>query len=169
MIRYGISHYPKTIHAYGGCPYSVSGGHGGKLQNHSRILEVCFEQQSIFEVCSLSNQSPKGVLGVSVYETTWAVFGNKGYFKENVQNIFRSFYTEWLPFSGYEYAGLPDVEVYSICKETPVTGHSEMWIAIKRRRRTKHVSFKTERRPLSDGRQERKNFSKKQYHIPTAS
>ena len=57
---------------------------------------------------------------------------NKGYFKENVQNIFRRFYTEWLPFSGYEYAGLPDVEVYPICKETPVSGHSEVWIAIKK-------------------------------------
>lgn len=112
------------------------------------------------EICSLSNQSPQGVLGVSVYENpksffyyigvatdapvpngmfafeipaaTWAVFENKGYFKENVQNIFRRFYTEWLPFSGYEYAGLPDVEVYPICKETPVSGHSEVWIAIKK-------------------------------------
>ena len=112
------------------------------------------------EVCNLSNQSPKGVLGVSVYENpqrifyyiavatnepapsgmfefeipsaTWAVFENKGYFKENVQNIFRRFYTEWLPFSGYEYAGLPDVEVYPICKGTPVSGHSEVWISIKK-------------------------------------
>lgn len=112
------------------------------------------------EVCNLSNQSPKGILGISVYENpqnffyyiaaatdkpvpsgmfefqipsaTWAVFENKGYFKENVQSVFRRFYTEWLPFSGYEYAGLPDVEVYPICQETPVSGHSEVWIAIKR-------------------------------------
>ena len=112
------------------------------------------------EVCSLSNQSPKGILGISVYENprnifyyiaaatdkpvpsgmfefeipsaTWAVFENKGYFKENVQSVFRRFYTEWLPFSGYEYAGRPDVEVYPICQETPVSGHSEVWIAIKR-------------------------------------
>lgn len=112
------------------------------------------------EICDLSNQFPEGILGVSVYESpqrifyyiavatnepapsgmfefeipsaTWAVFENKGYFKENVQNIFRRFYTEWLPFSGYEYAGLPDVEVYPVCKETPVSGHSEVWIAIKK-------------------------------------
>lgn len=112
------------------------------------------------EICSLSNQSPQGILGVSVYENpksffyyiavatdvtvpdgmfafeipaaTWAVFENNGYFKENVQSIFKRFYTEWLPFSGYEYAGLPDIEVYPICHETPIRGHSEVWIAIKK-------------------------------------
>lgn len=112
------------------------------------------------EICGLSNQSPHGILGVSVYESperifyyiavatdkpvpsdmlafeipsaTWAAFENNGHFKEKVQNVFRRFYTEWLPFSGYEYAGLPDIEVYPICQETPISGHSEVWIAIKR-------------------------------------
>lgn len=34
------------------------------------------------------------------------IFENDGYFKESVQGVFRRFYTEWLPFSGYEYAGI---------------------------------------------------------------
>lgn len=112
------------------------------------------------EICRLQDGSPQGILGVSVYENpqnffyyiaaatdapvpdgmftfeipeaTWAVFENNGHFKENVQSIFRRFYTEWLPFSGYEYAGLPDIEVYPVCEETPVSGHSEVWIAIKK-------------------------------------
>ena len=112
------------------------------------------------EICSLSNQSPQEILGVSVYQgpesffyyiavaadlsahsgmsafeipaATWVVFENNGYFKEDVQSIFKRFYTEWLPFSGYEYAGLPDIEVYPICEEAPVSGHSEVWIAIKK-------------------------------------
>ena len=46
--------------------------------------------------------------------STWAVFENDGYIKEDVQSVFRRFYTEWLPFSGYDYAGLPDIEVYPI-------------------------------------------------------
>ena len=46
--------------------------------------------------------------------------------------FFRRFYTEWLPFSGYEYAGLPDIEVYPVCEETPISGHSEVWIAISK-------------------------------------
>lgn len=112
------------------------------------------------EICGLSNQAPHGILGASVYEgperifyyiavatdkpvpsdmfefeipsATWAVFENNGGFKEKVQSIFRRFYTEWLPFSGYEYAGLPDIEVYPVCRETPLSGHSEVWIAIKK-------------------------------------
>ncbi|MGF3194914.1 GyrI-like domain-containing protein [Facklamia sp. P13055] len=110
-------------------------------------------------ICNLSNENPKGILGVSIYrnpqdifyciasasnevvpegmfeyeipESTWVVFENDGYLKENVQSIFRRFYTEWLPFSGYEYAGLPDIEVYPIYDKKPVIGHSEVWIAIK--------------------------------------
>lgn len=112
------------------------------------------------ELCGLSNQSPHGILGVSVYENperifyyiaaatdkpapsgmfkleipsaTWAVFENNGCFKEKVQNTFRRFYMEWLPFSGFEYAGLPDMEVYPVCREMPISGHSEVWIAIKK-------------------------------------
>lgn len=118
---------------------------------------LCGNQFS--EISSLSNGAPQGILGVSVYEgpekifyyiaaatdkpapcgmfefeiqaAVWAVFENNGHFKENVQSVFRRFYTEWLPFSGYKYAGLPDLEVYPICEGTPASGHSEVWIAIK--------------------------------------
>lgn len=112
------------------------------------------------ELCSLNDSIPNGILGISVYEnpdniyyyiatssnkkipngmceyeipaSTWVVFENDGRFKESVQSVFRRFYTEWLPFSGYEYAGLPDIEVYPIQSKTIQCGHSEVWIAIKR-------------------------------------
>ncbi len=114
------------------------------------------------EICHLSNQNPQGILGISVYvnpqeifyyiavatdkpvpqgmfecvipEAAWVIFENNGYFKENVQSVFKKFFTEWLPFSGYEYAGLPDIEVYPIYHETPISGHSEVWIAIKKKK-----------------------------------
>lgn len=112
------------------------------------------------DICLLSNESPKGILGISVYHdpnnffyyiaaatnsevpagmyeyeipaATWVVFENDGHFKEDVQDVFKRFYTEWLPFSGYEYAGLPDIEVYPIIHGKPISGHSEVWIAIKK-------------------------------------
>ena len=112
------------------------------------------------DICLLSDENPKGILGISVYHdpgnifyyiaaatskeipagmyeygipaTTWVVFENDGYFKENVQDVFKRFYTEWLPFSGYEYAGLPDIEVYPIIEGKPICGHSEVWIAIRK-------------------------------------
>lgn len=134
-----------------------------------------------FELCRLSNQAPQGILGMSVYENpqsifyyiaaatnasvpsgmfeyeipaaTWAVFENNGYFKEKVQSVFKRFYTEWLPCSGYEYAGLPDIEVYPVHKEMPVSGHSEVWIAVKEQgeNEVNDVSIKLKRQPLSNG------------------
>ena len=65
-------------------------------------------------------------------EGMWVIFENDGIFKEDVQSVFRRFLTEFLPLSGYEYAGLPDVEIYPICKGQLFRGHSEVWIAIKK-------------------------------------
>ncbi len=112
------------------------------------------------EICNLSNQFPKGVLGVTACQSsdeiyyyiaaatdkptpdgmfeyeipaaTWVIFESDGRFKESIQSIFRRFLTEWLPFSGYTYAELPDIEVYPISKERPQEGHSEVWIAVKK-------------------------------------
>lgn len=117
------------------------------------------QSEQFYEICELSNQIPYGILGVSVFRnpqefyyyiaastdsavpdgmyeciipaSTWVIFENDGHFKEDVQRIFRRFYTEWLPFSGYEYAGLPDIEVYQVQEGSPAGGHSEVWIAIK--------------------------------------
>lgn len=111
------------------------------------------------QICKIMNQDPKGILGVSSYESkkdyyyyiaaatdshalsgmieykipaaTWVIFECTGNFKENVQEIYKRFYTEWLPFSGYEYAETEDIEIY------PVLGSEndkvEVWFAIKHR------------------------------------
>ena len=113
------------------------------------------------EICSLNNKEPKGIFGVSVYknpkdihyyigvptdkpiptgmyecfipESNWAIFENESNLKKDIQKVFRRFYTEWLPFSGYEYGWLPDVEVYPILKNSSMTGHSEVWISINKK------------------------------------
>lgn len=122
--------------------------------------ESTLQGDQFSEICRLSDREPNGILGISVYENpeeiyyyigaatnaarpsgmheyeipaaTWVVFENDGHFKEDVQSVFRRFYMEWLPFSGYKYAELPDIEVYPICDGHPVHGHSEVWIAISR-------------------------------------
>lgn len=121
------------------------------------------ENNYLPKIIELTNQEPGGILGVTVYEnpqeifyyiaastteaipqnmfeyeipaSTWVIFENDGHFKEDVQNVFKRFYTEWLPFSGYEYAGLPDLEVYPVMPGKPLNGHSEVWIGIKKEKK----------------------------------
>lgn len=110
------------------------------------------------EICKLPHQKPQGVLGITVYKgpediyyyiaaatdelvpegmveltipaATWVIFECDGHFQESVQTIFKRFLIEWLPFSGYEYAELPDMEIYPIGDSRLKGGHAEVWIAI---------------------------------------
>lgn len=112
------------------------------------------------EICGLTNKYPHGILGVTAYTdpeniyyyiaaptdkpvpqsmvefeipaATWVVFECSGHFKESIQIIFKRFLTEWLPFSGYEYAELPDIEVYPVNSQGSEEGHAEVWIAVKK-------------------------------------
>ena len=120
--------------------------------------KAALQGKQFFEICWLSNGEPRGILGISVYRNpkeiyyyigdatnspahvgmyeceipaaTWVIFENNGRFKEDVQIVFKRFYMEWLPFSGYKYAELPDIEVCPICSGQPVHGHSKVWIAV---------------------------------------
>ena len=122
--------------------------------------KASLQGKQFLEICRLSNGEPRGILGISVYRNpkdiyyyigvatnssapagmyeceipaaTWVIFENNGRFKEDVQSVFKRFYMEWLPFSGYKYAELPDIEVYPICSGQPVNRHSEVWIAVSK-------------------------------------
>lgn len=138
----------------------------GDMEKNRRIVpefwKNTLEKKQFSDVCLLSNENPKGILGISVYHgpnnifyyiaaatskeapigmyqyeiptATWVVFENDGHFKENVQDVFKRFYTECLPFPSYEYAGLPDIEVYPIIHGKSIYGHSEVWIAVKKKK-----------------------------------
>ncbi|MBU3075886.1 AraC family transcriptional regulator [Clostridium estertheticum] len=75
---------------------------------------------------------PDGMFEFEIPAATWVVFECNGHFKESVQTIFKRFLTEWLPVSGYEYAQLPDIEVYPVSNKSSKGGHAEVWIAIKK-------------------------------------
>ena len=77
---------------------------------------------------------PDGMVEFEIPAATWVIFECNGRFKESVQNIFKRFLTEWLPFSAYEYAELPDIEVYPAGHQGSKSGHAEVWIAVKKER-----------------------------------
>lgn len=99
------------------------------------MIFLFFQSNHLLYIASSTNDPvPEGMYEYEIPAATWVIFENDGPFKENVQSVFRRFYTEWLPFSGYEYAGLPDIEVYPIVVGKPIHGYSEVWIAIKKKK-----------------------------------
>ena len=92
--------------------------------------------QNIYYYIAASTDKPvpDGMVEFEIPAATWVIFECNGHFKESVQTIFKRFLTEWLPFSGYEYAELPDIEVYHVSDQESKSGHAEVWIAIKKER-----------------------------------
>ena len=92
---------------------------------------------------------PVDMCEYKIPSSVWVVFEQDGDFREEVQGVFRRFYKEWLLLSAYEYAGLPDIEVYPFPAGEPKagdyqqprpgekysqaqgTGNSQVWISIK--------------------------------------
>lgn len=111
------------------------------------------------KICTLVDQEPHGVLGISAYfdpqhicyyiavatnqpvpvgleeflipATTWCVVTSAPCSAVTFMDIFRGFFTEFLPSSGLEYAELPDIEVYPIDVEGKTVPMKEMWFAVK--------------------------------------
>lgn len=58
---------------------------------------------------------------------TWVIFEANGQLPEAIQRVYKQFYTEWLPNSGYELADLPVIECYM------QENRQEVWIAIAKK------------------------------------
>ena len=111
------------------------------------------------ELCKLITPDFPKILGVSVYENaenfyyyiavksdeilqgtfeytvpaaTWVIFECTGAAKESIQNLYRQFYTEWLPTSGYEYGNTPEIETYTDGDVKSPDYKSELWFPIKK-------------------------------------
>ncbi len=69
----------------------------------------------------------EGMDEFSYPEATWAIFEANGKLPNATQKVYKQFYTEWLPSSGYELADLPVIECYM------QKNHQEVWIAITKK------------------------------------
>lgn len=66
----------------------------------------------------------EGMQEFSYPAATWAIFGADRELPNAVQKIYKQFYTEWLPNSGYELADMPVIECYM------QENRQEVWIAV---------------------------------------
>lgn len=88
------------------------------------------EEIYYFIAAATDQPAPQGMFEYQIPATTWVIFPCTGPYRESIQRIFQRFLTEWLPFSGYTYAELPDMEIYPI--EDLERGNSEVWIGVKK-------------------------------------
>ncbi|KEF36921.1 transcriptional regulator, AraC family [Schinkia azotoformans MEV2011] len=65
-----------------------------------------------------------GMQEFSYPEATWAIFEVNGELPSAIQKVYKQFYTEWLPNSGYKLADLPVIECYM------QENRQEVWIAV---------------------------------------
>lgn len=75
---------------------------------------------------------PMSMISYELPATLYVVFTSEGPYKASFHAIFQRFLIQWLPFSGYVYAHLSDIEVYPLYDEKQTSGPFEVWIAIKK-------------------------------------
>lgn len=66
----------------------------------------------------------EGMQEFSFPAATWAIFEANGELPDATQKVYKQFYTEWLPNSGYELADIPTIECYM------QENRQEVWIAV---------------------------------------
>lgn len=125
-------------------------------ENFARIpheWDTALEKGTLTKLYGIMNDKPEGLLGVSVHNekewkyfiavsstedsdnfeqyhipvATWAVFSGRGT-NVSLQELERRVITEWLLTSGYEYAEIPDIEVY--IKADPKDAIYEYWLPV---------------------------------------
>lgn len=69
--------------------------------------------------------APDGMEELRIKPATWAILEANGDLPNAVQRIYKQFYSEWLPNSGYQLDDLPVIECYM------QENRQEVWIAIK--------------------------------------
>ena len=115
--------------------------------------DTALKDGTLSALSSFIKQQPRGLLGVSVHNekewkyfiavstaernhhfekyeipaATWAIFSGRGT-NRSLQNLERQVITEWLPASGYDYAEIPDIEVY--IQADPNDAIYEYWLPV---------------------------------------
>ncbi|MGO2637468.1 AraC family transcriptional regulator [Enterococcus viikkiensis] len=76
-----------------------------------------------------SDQVPVGFKHYEVPAAKWAIFSGNGPMPGAIQEMQTQIFTEWLPTSGFEYAELPDIELY--LDANPENAHFQIWFPVR--------------------------------------
>ncbi|MFD2670411.1 AraC family transcriptional regulator [Marinicrinis sediminis] len=117
-----IDHFPNYRPA--GFLGIAAGGQWGDSEHMQYIIGVTSDMD--VEGC----KHVPAMEGMEEFEypaATWAIFEANGELPDATQKVYKQFYSEWLPNSGYELADLPVIECYLLENE------QEVWIAVEKK------------------------------------
>ncbi|MCT4543651.1 MAG: AraC family transcriptional regulator [Vallitalea sp.] len=121
-----LSLFQKTDYRPAGLLGISTGGQWGNSEEMEYIIGVT----NHVEVSECEHRAPlEGMEEFCYPEATWAIFEANGELPDAVQKIYKQFYTEWLPNSGYHLADFPVIECYM------QNNRQEVWIAVERERK----------------------------------
>lgn len=99
------------------------------------VLGVCVDKSSkaidYWIGAAIEGDVPEGLSVLEIPVSKWAVFEVHGPMPDAMQKVWKQIYTEWFPSSSYEYAGTPELEVYSDEDPSSPDLYSEIWIPVK--------------------------------------
>lgn len=79
---------------------------------------------------------------ICIPKQTWVVFSGEGAMPETMQQMYRTFYREWLPAADYDYEiTVGDIEVYPLKQESLEAEKCELWLPIKRKTRAYQLFY----------------------------
>lgn len=108
------------------------------INPHKPMLGVCMndfnKEMNTFTYLIAVDPEGKEVQGFETHEvpaSAWAVFESRGSMPTAIQDVWNRIYSEWFPATGYEHAGLPEIEVYYEGDTCSKDYFCEVWIPIK--------------------------------------
>ncbi|WP_257350907.1 AraC family transcriptional regulator [Pseudalkalibacillus decolorationis] len=75
--------------------------------------------------------TPVGLLKLDIPASKWAIFEVHGPMPDAMPKVWKQIFSEWFPSSGYEFAGTPELEVYTDGDVSAPDYYSEIWIPVK--------------------------------------
>nr|WP_232726157.1 GyrI-like domain-containing protein [Bacillus sp. FJAT-42315] len=76
-------------------------------------------------------ETPEGLQTLEIPASKWGIFEVHGPMPDAMQKTWQMITSEWFPSHQYEYAGTPELEVYTDEDPSSPDLYSEIWIPLK--------------------------------------
>ena len=125
--------WDKIFHNVSSVPYRLGDAMYGVVYGRAEGERSHPDEMQYIAAAPVSEQGelPEGMVSRTVPAHTFAVFIHRGPIA-NIGDTCEAIYRQWLPQSGYEHAGIADVELYDqrFCYDSDES-EMEYWISVK--------------------------------------